>query len=49
MADDPNTARLDWGYRLLLVAIVALWVVYPPHKASPSLNPPERITAEIKL
>lgn len=31
-----NEQRLDWGFRLLIVAFVALWVIYPPHKASPT-------------
>lgn len=31
-----NEQRLDWGFRLLIVAFVALWVIYPPHKAAPT-------------
>ena len=36
MNDKRNEQRLEWGFRLLIVAFVALWVIYPPHKAAPT-------------
>ena len=36
MNDKRNERRLEWGFRLLIVAFVALWVIYPPHKATPT-------------
>lgn len=36
MSDDPKTQRLEWGFRLLIMAFVALWVIYPPHRAAPT-------------
>lgn len=36
MNDKRNERRLEWGFRLLIIAFVALWVIYPPHKAAPT-------------
>jgi hypothetical protein len=38
MSDDHKVQRLEWAFRLLIVAFVALWVVYPPHKATPTAS-----------
>lgn len=35
MSQRRRTQLVEWAFRLLLVAFVALWVIYPPQTATP--------------
>lgn len=37
MSDKRQAQIVDWAFRLLIVAFVGLWVIYPPHKAVPQI------------
>ena len=45
MSTKRNIHVLEWGFRLLIVAFLALWVVYPPHRTGPQA--PASTTARI--
>ena len=36
MSDDHRARRLDFVFRLVLLALAMLWIVYPQHSATPS-------------
>jgi hypothetical protein len=36
MSSPRRSAALEWGFRLLLLAGIALWVAFPPHGAKPA-------------
>lgn len=36
MSDDPRGRRLDFVFRLVLLALAMLWIVYPQPSAMPS-------------
>lgn len=38
MSSPRRNAALEWGFRLLLLAGIALWVVFPPHGAKPAVS-----------
>lgn len=38
MSEKRHSLLIDWGFRLVIVALAILWLVYPPRSAETALE-----------